>query len=333
MRKRQLLAAACLAALTGAVPTSAHNPLAAEQADDLAQLVTRSALVVLGEVADVRYRNARNPDGGRPIPHAFVTFRVNKPLRGKVPGDVLVLRFVGGPDGQGGFLSVDGVPQFQRGDRDVLFVTGNGEQGCALALCEYGRYRVLENRVYNTHGAPVRAIVKDGAIARGEPPAALTTLRFPAPRFDDLLKNPAVQADLRRQNTNLDEARRRYEAEAPKEIEIVRQPPAKQAGTEGRDSGEGSGDVSPGTAKLPDGPVSLDAFTAKIVELDRRTPQASTAGFRNADPAAEIVLKAVAAARPSMRSPRRPVLVRQTAQELSEARALRAQDFDPVLKR
>ena len=51
-------------------------------------------------------------DGGL-VPHTYVAFRVAKTYRGKVPGDALVLRVIGGSDGQGRFLEVQGEPLFQ----------------------------------------------------------------------------------------------------------------------------------------------------------------------------------------------------------------------------
>lgn len=334
-RRTQVAAAAATAlAVALAAPASAHNPVAAETADDLAQLVGRSSLVVVGEVASVTYRNARNPDGGRPVPHSIVSFRVAQTIRGRAPGEVLVLRFIGGPDGQGGFLQVDGVPLFQPGDRDVLFVAGNGERGCALALCEYGRYRLLGDSVFNTHGSPVRAIVKDGAIARGQPPRELTVYRYPAPTFDDLVKNPVVQAELRRQGLSADEARRRYEAEAPKILELATPFEAKgdPGGVDGGADAVAAGDDA-SLAALPAGPVSVDSFLAKVGEITARTSVRPVA-FRNADPDAEIVLTRLVPARAGTPRPRRPLLLRRPSPaDVAEAREVAAQDGDPVLKR
>ena len=37
------------------------------------------------------------------------------------------------------------------GDEDILFVAGNGENGCPIVMCEFGRYRVLDGVVYEAH--------------------------------------------------------------------------------------------------------------------------------------------------------------------------------------
>ena len=320
------LVAGCLA-----TAVAAHSPMLSEQADDLAQLVTKSNLVVMGEVAAVQYQNARSAEGTI-VPHTIVTFRVAKAYRGRVPGDTLVLRFIGGSDGMGRFLEVQGVPKFQPGDRDMLFVAGNGEQGCALVNCEYGRYRLLGERVFDTHGAPVRAIVKNGAIARGEPPKELLSFSYPTPSFDALMKNPEVQAQLRQTGLSVDAARQRYAEGAPKRMEVTTPYSAAGAKDDGKDD---AGAVRPGTdqLQLADGPIALDTFTAKIGELIARTTRPAEP-FRNADPTASIVLPKLVLATPAppRRQPVRP-LRPATAAEAAEVRALAAQDFNPVIKR
>ncbi len=318
-------------ALTLATAVGAHSPMLNEKSDDLATLVTRSNLVVVGEVASVQYRNARSAEGGI-VPHTIVTYRVGKTYRGKVPGDVLVLRFIGGSDGMGRFLEVQGVPKFQPGDRDMLFVSGNGEGACALVNCEYGRYRLLGERVFDTHGAPVRAIVKDGAIARGEPPKELLSFSYPTPKFDDLLRNPEVQAQLKKAGLSADDARKRYAEGAPKQIEMTSPYSAPDAKDEGADN---AGAIKPGTDKpqLADGPIALNTFTAKITEIIGRTTRAPTA-FRNANPDATIVLPKIALAQPAAPVKTTPKPLRPpTAAETAEVRALAAQDFNPVIKR
>ncbi len=314
-----------------AAAAGAHSPMLSEKADDLATLVNRSNLVAIGQVAAVQFRNARSAEGGI-VPHTIVTYRIAKAYRGKVPGDVLILRFVGGSDGMGRFLEVQGVPKFQPGDRDVLFVSGNGEGGCALVNCEYGRYRLLGERVFDTHGAPVRGIVKDGAIARGEPPKELLSFSYPTPAFDDLLKNPEVQEQLKKSGMSVADARKRYAEGAPKQIEVT----TPYSGKEARDEGSNdAGPVKPGTdlPQLAEGPIALDTFSAKIGELVARATRQPEA-FRNADPKAEIVLPKLALSKPAapLRQPVK-LLRPPTAAEIAEAKALAAQDFNPVIKR
>lgn len=130
------------------------------------------------------------------------------------------MRFQGGSDGQGGFVEVSGVPLLQPGEQDLLFVRNNGEKGCPLVDCERGRFRILKDAVYNTHGAPVRSVSEARIVARGAPPEEFRRFRYPAPQFDELIKNPEVKRKLKEQNISPDDARKRYESEAPKEIEV-----------------------------------------------------------------------------------------------------------------
>ena len=70
------------------------------------------------------------------MPYTFVTYKVTKVMQGSA-GRSLTLRFAGGADGRGGFVDVTGVPTFEVGDDDILFVKGNGSDGCPA-----GRMRV-----------------------------------------------------------------------------------------------------------------------------------------------------------------------------------------------
>ncbi len=93
----------------------------------------------------------------------------------------VTLRFIGGPDGQGRFLSVEGVPMFQPGDEDVLFVRSNGEDGCAVVMCEFGRYRIFKEAVYEAHGSPVTRVGKGRITTEATGPTSSMTSPSPRP--------------------------------------------------------------------------------------------------------------------------------------------------------
>lgn len=200
---------------------SAHNPVGAAKAGELGALVEQSNLVLRGRVAKVDYKMSEpNADGEGALPVTIVTYQVGDVLRGKADGQTFTMRFIGGPDGMGGFLDVSGVPQFEEGDKDLLFISGNGEQGCPLVMCEWGRFRILHGGVYNAKGAPLRAVRGNNSISRGPAPREFMSFHYPAPKFEDLMRNPDVQALIKEQGLSADEARARYEQEAPKEIEV-----------------------------------------------------------------------------------------------------------------
>lgn len=214
--KYLLPAAALLLAVTVA---QAHAPFDQKVVGDVALLVNSAGLIVHGKVAKVTYVNAASR-AGRAQPHTFVTYDLGEVLfpATQVQRSQLTLRFAGGPDGQGRFLDVGGVPKFMVGDEDVLFVAENGEGGCALVLCEFGRFRVLDDLVYEAHGSPVLKMSVRRISTDGFGPPELQKFAFPAPAFDDLIKNPSALRVLKEMGLTVDEARQKYEAEAPKEI-------------------------------------------------------------------------------------------------------------------
>ncbi len=328
-------------ALTVSPRLSAHASVGGDRESNLRTYVEQSNLVLIGAVADVSYRNARI-EGGGVLPHTIVTYRIRNVLRGKAPGETFVMRFVGGADGQGHFTSVSGVPMFQPGEQDLLFIASNGKNGCALVECEWGRYRIVRNAVYNTHGAPVLSLIKEHALARGIPPEELRTFSYPAPKFDELMKNPEAQRQLKAQGLSLDQARKRYEAEAPKAIQVQMQFPAmtseKSDGRGKTDATTASASTGPVTAEstMSRQPISVDAFVAAIKRINS-TAKRAPAAIDSIDPKEDIVLKAFQPRVP----PRMPVKAasavspsaKVSAQEQSELEALAAQDYNPVIKR
>jgi hypothetical protein len=318
----------------------AHSPIAAEQSGELVSLVEQSNLIALGTVASVTYVNAKDPETGALVPHGIVTYRVRTVLRGEPEGRQLILRFIGGPDGQGRFLKVDGVPLFQPGDTDVLFLESAGDKGCPLVRCEYGRFRVLREQVFDTHGSPVRAIVKNGVVARGLPPAELRTVSYPTPEFDELIKNPEVQAELRRQNLTTDQARERYKAGAPRQMVLGEA--FSPMRTAERDSGRGQAasagrgsdtivNAVPASASPP--VMKAQEFLAVVGRLARVTRR-QPAPFRNIDPNAEIRLTALRATEPLLeRGDVIPTARPVDAAEREEAAAFEASGGNPVVRR
>ena len=271
MRKRARFILLVIAATCFCVDGFGHSPMDKAEGCDLQQLVDQSNLVFTGRATNVTYRTIKGGEGEGEIPYTFVTYRVEKVLRGKAPGDQITLRFVGGPDGRGRFLSVTGVPVVQEGDHDVLFVGNTEDPSCPLVFCEHGRYRILNEQMYDTYGAPVREILKDKVLSRGPAPAELLAVRYPTPKFDDLMKNPEVQELLKRQNLSADEARRRYESEAPKFLEF-------RESYETPEKNEDAGDQATAVMQIHQPvPLPLGRFisaTEELVKRSKRTPVA-----------------------------------------------------------
>ena len=192
---------------------SSHDPAAK---GDLARMAGVAHAVFQGKVTKVAYRTAAGANG---MPYTFVTYAVSKVMQGAV-GREITLRFIGGHDGRGTFVEASGVPRFEEGDEDIMFLAGNGEQGCALVLCENGRFRIKDGQVHNGTGQPIVAVASGKAEAKGEGHPAFDTFRYPAPTFDDLMKNPQAAAQLARSGMTVAQAKARFDAEAPKQLEI-----------------------------------------------------------------------------------------------------------------
>ena len=199
----------------------AHTPRDPEAVSNIGRLTAEANLIVRGTVESVRYRNSPGgPNGSRGVPYTFVTYSLSSVLQGSTPSRRLTLRFIGGADGRGGFVDAEGVPHFQVGEEDILFVVGNGERGCPLVMCEFGRFRVLDDTVHESHGTPVVSVDNGRIRAEGKTPEAFQRFSYPAPEFDELLKRPEFAEALSRSRMSIDSARARYEAEVPKVVEL-----------------------------------------------------------------------------------------------------------------
>ena len=214
-----------MAILATSVIVFSLSARAASEKDDIANLeflCSESNLIFIGQVTLVDYRmSTPHAKIDVSLPYTIVTYNINQILRGETPEELFTMRFIGGSNGRGQFLDVSGVPNFQVGEQDILFVSDNGQHGCPLVLCEWGRYRILDGRTYNAKGIPVLFIDGTRAIASGTPIQEFLNFSYPSPKFDDLLKNTEVQDIIEETGQSVDALRRRYEKEAPKQIQVV----------------------------------------------------------------------------------------------------------------
>lgn len=126
-------------------------------------LARNAEFVFLGTVADVDYRRAESADGKTPgVPHTFVTYKIEKILKGKSNSDTVTLRFVGGRGDKSQFLMASNIPLFDAGEQDVLFVRGNTKNACPLVECARSRVRIINGMAFNDEGqaleqSPVQA--------------------------------------------------------------------------------------------------------------------------------------------------------------------------------
>ena len=322
MRRESIVSGVAFAIACMSSAVHAHSPMENSQAGDMASLVDQSNLVFMGKAAKVEYRNARGDKGEGQMPYTLVTYRIGKVLRGKAPGDEINLRIVGGADGSGRFLTASGVPIIQEGDQDLLFIGDTADTTCPLVYCEHGRFRVLNERVYDTFGSPVRAISKSKVLSRGLPPKEFRTVRYPTPKFDDLMRNPAVAEQLKEQKMPIEEARRRYEAEAPKFVELADDFPNPEKLGDLRKGEKPSTQAEKKVVALP-----LSTFlaeTQRLVKVSKRKP----AEVKSIDPNAEIVVAKLGTAVPQQIAP-----PRIKSQIDDESKAYERNDFNPVIRK
>jgi len=146
------------------------------------ELVAEAQSIIRGEVTSVRsaYDEAAP---GRPI-KTYVTFRVERTLKGPPSADgTVTLVFLGGKVGADSMV-IAGMPKFQTGDREIVFVERNGEVLCPLIAAEHGRYRVLRDpatrRDYIARGNRVPLESTEEVVLPLDAPAAVSRLKSAA---------------------------------------------------------------------------------------------------------------------------------------------------------
>ena len=323
MRRRSIPLVIAIA-LFAPVAVHAHSPQDPAVGTDLIQLADRSNLIFIGDAEEVIYRNAHHVNkGDGTIPYTIVRYRISRVLRGKAPGGTITMRFLGGPDGAGGFLTASGVPTVQQGDRDLLFVDDSADAVSPLVFWEIGRFRILDDSVYDTNGSPVRGVLNSKVLARGTPPKEFSILRFPAPSFDELMKNPEVKAIMKARKMSVAEARKRYESEAPKAITI------QHESRESNQKDDFAIDAPPPEPFKDTPPMALTKFIDAVLEAMKSVKRAPLP-VASIDPDAKIVAPRFTQTVPLMLQ---PVVFTPKDADAAEFDALQRNDFNPVIKK
>ena len=128
----------CFTLLWGAVNLPATTVIPPE----FPQLVNESDYIVRAVVKSVACE-WREVQGHRHI-FTLVELDVREVIAGQPPRP-LILQLLGGKVGKDE-LTVSGVPQFQVGDEDVLFIRGNGQNICPLFAIMHGRYPIMKDK-------------------------------------------------------------------------------------------------------------------------------------------------------------------------------------------
>lgn len=124
----------------------------------LADAIQRSDAVIYGEIVDIQHRSLHVFDEvDAPYPHTFVTYEVIEGFKGGRPGERVTLRFLGGPNEDGTLvMHGSGIPTFDLGERDIVFIRDNGAGPCPLLSCAAGRLRVVDGLVTSDGGRAVK---------------------------------------------------------------------------------------------------------------------------------------------------------------------------------
>jgi len=157
------------AAVSSILLASTAFAASAQGPGTLREMIDQADLVFLGEAVHVQYvLSLPTGQDAVGVPHSFVTYRVDHVLAGSDPGAFLTLRFLGGLNEDTGiYLRASDAPQFDVGDRDILFVKGNTELEMPLiGNSAQGRLRLIDGQVYSELGQAV-SLSDDGVIARG----------------------------------------------------------------------------------------------------------------------------------------------------------------------
>lgn len=145
---------------------------------DFPKLVARASNVFRGEVVGLRSELVTR--GAERAIFTHVTFRVVEVIRGAALPSEITLEFLGGTVADLS-MEVAGMPTFEPGAREILFVERAGPQICPLVAMAYGRYRVIRDSagseyVARDNGVPLSRL-EDVSLPLTSPALTMFTAR------------------------------------------------------------------------------------------------------------------------------------------------------------
>ena len=136
-------------------------------------LVQDAEVIVIGTVSAIE----TEWDAQKKAPFTLVTFSDLEVLKGDESQTEITLHFLGGPTPDGLVMQIAGVPQFNVGERNVVFSVGNQYQAVPLVGMWQGVYRVVFDAergietIHNHAGQPVTTLpTEEGGILHDEAP-------------------------------------------------------------------------------------------------------------------------------------------------------------------
>jgi hypothetical protein len=158
---------------------------------DFPDLVHEAEVITVGTVTDIR----ELWDPVRRAPFTLVTFSNLDVLKGKTGESDLTLHFLGGHTPDGEILRVDGVPEFKRGERSVVFCTGNQRDFCPLVGIWQGVYRVTLDAKQGVETVSDHAYVPIPKVYKGK--VHKSALHAPQPALPLSTLKQLIQQELR----------------------------------------------------------------------------------------------------------------------------------------
>ncbi|PRP96105.1 hypothetical protein [Enhygromyxa salina] len=125
------------------VVTPGETELTNLEVEAVHEYAARAEAVFIGEVTGIDYQLSDPDEDGAQLPFTVITWSVEDGIKGVATGRQYAARFLGGPVPDGKVLTVSEIPVFELGDRDLLFIEGNGERGCPLVGGNQGRVQLL----------------------------------------------------------------------------------------------------------------------------------------------------------------------------------------------
>ena len=164
-----LCALVIVAAARPASPTTVVAPTFDE-------LVMRAESVIVARVAATRSAWVASRSGRAIV--TDVTVSIERTLKGPTYAE-RSFEFLGGTVGDD-TLTVDGMPEFHVGDRDVLFISEAGRPASPLVGFMYGRFRIIPDSrtgadIVRTHDG--RPLASTNEVGNVRPPAFLAASR------------------------------------------------------------------------------------------------------------------------------------------------------------
>lgn len=123
----------------------------------LKKMIKSADFIFMGVVDKIEYAMSTPANIGQGhVPYTFVTYTVEEVLKGDPSLRTATLKFMGGMDRETmRYMTTSVTPQFDLGDRDILFVQGNTHRICPLVGNKEGRLRIVKGKVFTESGRSI----------------------------------------------------------------------------------------------------------------------------------------------------------------------------------